>query len=260
MNAAYYNEINPHAAEWLRHLAAAGLIPAGDVDERSIEDVSPDDLRGYTSCHFFAGVGGWAYALREAGWPDDKQVWSGSCPCQPYSAAGLGLGDADERNLWPAWHWLLSQCRPPVVFGEQVAHRRTDAWIDTVSTDMEALDYRIGAVAFPAALVGAPHRRERIYFVADAEGGEQCRAWERSPGEAGSDRGRGPAPGPVNGHWSDAEWLECGDGRSRPAKPGTHPLAHGAAARVERLGGYGNAIVVPAAAAFIQAYIEGVAE
>jgi DNA (cytosine-5)-methyltransferase 1 len=54
---AYYNENDPYAAAWLRNLMAAGEIPAGDVDERSIKDVQPDDLNGYIQCHFFAGIG-----------------------------------------------------------------------------------------------------------------------------------------------------------------------------------------------------------
>ena len=85
---AYYNENNRFAAQWLRNLIAAGDIAPGDVDERSITEVRPDDLRGYTQCHFFAGIGGWSAALRLAGWPDDRPVWTGSCPCQPFSAAG----------------------------------------------------------------------------------------------------------------------------------------------------------------------------
>ena len=80
---AYYNEIDPHAAQWLRNLIAAGHIAPGDVDERSIVEVQPDDLRGYQQCHFFAGIGGWSLALRLAGWPDHRPVWSGSCPCFP---------------------------------------------------------------------------------------------------------------------------------------------------------------------------------
>lgn len=52
---AYYNEIDPYAAQWLRNLIADGHIAAGDVDERDIRDVKPEDLRGYTQCHFFAG-------------------------------------------------------------------------------------------------------------------------------------------------------------------------------------------------------------
>lgn len=63
---AYYNEIDPYAAQWLRNLIAAGHIAPGDVDERSIADVRADDLVGYTQCHFFAGIGVWSHALRMA--------------------------------------------------------------------------------------------------------------------------------------------------------------------------------------------------
>jgi len=59
---AYYNENDPTAAQWLRNLIAAGLIAPGDVDERSITDVRPADLRGYAQCHFFAGIGVWSRA------------------------------------------------------------------------------------------------------------------------------------------------------------------------------------------------------
>ena len=164
---AYYNEIDPFAAQWLRNLIAAGHIAPGVVDERSIEDVIPDELREFTQCHFFAGVGVWSLALRNAGWPDDKPVWTGSCPCQPFSAAGQGSGFADERHLWPSFFHLIEQRRPPVVFGEQVASRDANPWIDLVQTDLEAVGYGVGAVAFPSAGVGAPHTRDRLYWVAD---------------------------------------------------------------------------------------------
>jgi len=167
--AAYYNEIDPYAAQWLRNLIAKGHIAAGEVDERSIEDVRPDDLRGFTQCHFFAGIGVWSYALRLAGWPDDRPVWTGSCPCQPFSAAGKGLGFADERHLWPAWHWLIQERSPATLFGEQVASKDVDPWIDLVFDDLEALGYACGATPFPSAGVGAPHIRDRTYFVADAD-------------------------------------------------------------------------------------------
>lgn len=64
---AYYNEIDPYAAQWLRNLIAAGHIAPGEVDTRSILDVSPDDLADFTQCHFFAGVGVWSFALRRGG-------------------------------------------------------------------------------------------------------------------------------------------------------------------------------------------------
>ncbi|HGM5047275.1 TPA: DNA cytosine methyltransferase [Serratia marcescens] len=173
---AYYNEIDPYAAQWLRNLIAAGHIAPGDVDERSIEDVKPDDLRNYTQCHFFAGIGVWSYALRNAGWPDDKPVWTGSCPCQPFSAAGKGDGFADERHLWPHFHWLISECRPQHVFGEQVASGNANAWFDLVQADVEAMGYAFGLVPFPSAGVGAPHIRDRAYWVANANG----ERWNRS--------------------------------------------------------------------------------
>lgn len=166
---AYYNEIDPYAAQWLRNLIAAGHIAPGIVDERSIEDVTPYDLKEFTQCHFFAGIGVWSHALRRAGWADDRSVWTGSCPCQPFSAAGKGAGFADERHLWPAFNHLIRECRPAIVIGEQVASKDSEPWLDLVQADVEALGYAFGAVPFPSASIGAPHIRDRLYWVADAE-------------------------------------------------------------------------------------------
>lgn len=168
--AAYYNEIDPFAAQWLRNLIAGGHIAPGEVDERSIEDVTPDDLRGFTQCHFFAGIGVWSHSLRLAGWPDDKPVWTGSCPCQPFSAAGKGDGFADERHLWPHFFHLISERRPEHVFGEQVAAGNANAWFDIVQADLEGMGYAFGLVPFAAAGIGAPHIRERAYWVAESAG------------------------------------------------------------------------------------------
>lgn len=167
-SAAYYNEIDPFAAQWLRNLIAAGHIAPGEVDERSIEDVTPDDLRGFTQCHFFAGIGGWSYALRLAGWPDNRPIWTGSCPCQPFSTTGKGAGFGDDRHLWPAFGWLIKQCRPQRIAGEQVAGGRADPWFDLVQNDVERMGYAFGLTPFPAAGVGSPNERERAYWVADA--------------------------------------------------------------------------------------------
>ncbi|WP_163293683.1 DNA cytosine methyltransferase [Enterobacter hormaechei] len=167
-SSAYYNEIDPYAAQWLRNLIAGGHIAPGEVDERSIEDVTPDDLRGFTQCHFFAGIGVWSHSLRLAGWPDDKPVWTGSCPCQPFSASGKGDGFADERHLWPHFFHLISERRPQHVFGEQVASGNANAWFDLVQADVEGMGYAFGLVPFPAAGIGAPHIRERAYWVAHA--------------------------------------------------------------------------------------------
>ena len=185
---AYYNEIDPHAAEWLRNLIKAGHIAPGVVDERSIEDVVPADLKDFTQCHFFAGIGVWSLALRRANWADDVRVWTGSCPCQPFSAAGAGAGFADERHLWPAFHHLIAQCRPPVVFGEQVASKAVEPWIDLVHADLEALGYAFGGVPFPSAGVGAPHIRDRLYWVghSNVEGLEGYAGHGGAAGRGGS--------------------------------------------------------------------------
>jgi DNA (cytosine-5)-methyltransferase 1 len=375
---AYYNEIDPKAAAWLRELIKQGHIAQGDVDETDIRDVDPDRLGRYTQCHFFAGIGGWSLALRLAGWPDSRPVWTGSCPCQPFSAAGRRAGQADERHLWPHWHHLISQCQPAMVFGEQVASKDGLGWLDLVQADMEATGYAFAAQDICAAGIGAPHIRQRLWFVgladadceqraelgnrisgdggegggsnkldehigsdslvsrlADANGGNASAEREQRGGQqrqqqedsgagcmadasgerhdgqqvciqsgqprqesveaaggggsswmanAESKRGCGgrpisvgrheelggpdplqfngkpsiatTRPSPTNGHWRDADWLFCRDGKWRPVEPGTFPLAHGLPARVGRLRGYGNAIVPQVAAAWIEAVME----
>jgi len=165
--SAYYNEIDPYAVQWLKNLIAAGLIADGEVDNRSIEEVSPDDLKGFTQCHFFAGIGGWSLAARFAGWADDEPLWTGSCPCQPFSAAGKRGGTNDERHLWPVFFRLIKECRPSAVAGEQVASKLGYEWLTGVRSDLESEGYAVGAVDLCAASVGAPHIRQRMWWVAD---------------------------------------------------------------------------------------------
>lgn len=165
---AYYNEFDPQAAQWLRNLIDHRLIVPGCVDERSIVDVDADDLSEFVQCHFFAGIGVWSYALRQAGWGDERPVWTGSCPCQPFSSAGKQSGFQDERHLWPTWAKLIEKCRPATIFGEQVASKDAEPWIDLVHTNLEAMGYAVGAVAFPSAGLGAPHIRDRLYWVGNA--------------------------------------------------------------------------------------------
>jgi len=204
---AYYNELDKYAAQWLRNLIAAGHIAPGDVDDRSISDVRPSDLVGYTQCHFFAGIGGWSLALRLAGWPDDRPVWTGSCPCQPFSVAGQGAGTADERHLWPHWFHLVRSRRPPVIFGEQVDAAIAHGWLDAVQDDLEGEGYAFGAVGVPAAGVGAPHIRQRLWFVADSRH-QQSKGWD-GPAEGHQHRKRdargvfAPRSSPV--HMADSQ-------------------------------------------------------
>lgn len=272
---AYYNEIDEYAADWLENLIAAGHIAPGVVDRRSSAEVQPDDVRDYDQCHFFAGIGGWSLALRLAGWPDDKPVWTGSCPCQPFSIAGQRKGFGDERHLWPAWAALIRERRPPVVFGEQSA--RAPEWLALVQCDLEEMGYAVGAMPIEAASVGSPQFRDRYFFVADAnsrvvrEQSGRCCGQDGAYPEIHSGSGGGTLArtdgrdgfwwsGPLqvgrnalqgkverSGRVEDAQW---------PIKPGLSILAHGVPNRVGRLRAYGNAIVPQVAAAFIEAYEE----
>lgn len=163
---AYYNEIDPNAANWLRWLIDHNHIAPGFVDTRSITELQPDDLTGYTQVHFFAGIGGWSLAARLAGWPDERPLWTGSCPCQPFSVAGKGAGTADERHLWPDFHRLIRACRPTVVMGEQVAGAAGYGWFDGVAADLARENYASRYVDIPACAVDAPHIRSRLYWIA----------------------------------------------------------------------------------------------
>lgn len=259
-----YNEIDPYAAQWLRNLVAAGHIADGVVNESDIRDLTPAYLKQFTQCHFFAGIGVWSLALRRAGWPDDRPIWTGSCPCQPFSAAGRGDGFADERHLWPAFYWLIDQCRPPVVTGEQVASADGIGWLELVSSDLERAEYAFGASDLCAAGFGSAHIRQRIYFLGvDDSASARCQpAWSGQPSEIEGDRrigrgllgmgcdgerladasdsdGRSGVGGAQEGTGTDREWRRgsagCGaDGRLGDAQ---HPRLEGHRGDGDREGG-----------------------
>lgn len=259
----YYNEIDEYAAAWLKNLIDKNLIAKGDVDTRSIENVSASDLKGYTQCHFFAGIGIWSYSLRLAGWDDNREVWTGSCPCQPFSSAGKRERFNDKRHLWPEFARLIGKCNPSTVFGEQIASKDGRDWFNIVRSDLETMGYGVGAADLCAAGVGAPHIRQRLFWVADTQcGGFQSGAKSSSSSESefstkdsGMDSGN-----TTRSYWSNADWLYCisptDEKRWRPVEPGTFPMAHGLTNRMGRLRAYGNAIVPQVAQKFIESYME----
>lgn len=252
----YYNDYDPAACEWLRELMDRGLIPRGDIDERSIADVGPDDLKRYTQCHFFAGIGGWAYALRLAGVPD-LECWTGSCPCQPFSGAGKKRGTKDERHLWPEFLRLIAERRPQLVVGEQVAEAVAHEWLDLVSSELEEEGYAVGSVVMGAHSVGAPHLRQRLYWggvLGHRDDVRQLQGEDRHEPQQGSGELASGEPSEA-GFWAGCEWVACKDGKARPTEPGTLPLVDGLPRRVELLRGYGNAVVPQVAAAFVKALI-----
>ncbi len=282
---AYYNEIDKKTAAWLRKLIDSGLIAKGEVDERSITEVTGSDLKGFSQCHFFAGIGGWSYALRLAGIPDDQPIWTGSCPCQPFSQAGKHNGKSDERHLWPEFYRLIKQCRPDTVFGEQVESAIKYGWLDDLQADLERESYSVGAAVLGAHSVNAPHKRQRLYWVADRSS-KIFPQQQREPGIsrpaneriAGKNADRSSCMGNTNSDgrpsrceateasryrntidttsWSNPDWIICADGKQRPVKSGIQCLANRVSARVVRLRGYGNAIVPQVAAEFITAFYE----
>jgi DNA (cytosine-5)-methyltransferase 1 len=167
----YYNENNPYAVQWLKNLMAAKLIPAGDIDDRSIVDVTAGDVSGYRQCHFFAGIAGWSLALKIVKWPSDKPVWTASCPCPPWSRGRVWhqewSGTRDDRDLWPVFFRLVKKIKPPVILGEQVAGKRARPWVDRLERNLEKENYVIESANKTSKETGGPQVRERFYFAAN---------------------------------------------------------------------------------------------
>ena len=260
---AYYNEFDPKAAAWLRQLIKNGNITQGEVDERSITEVRPRDLVGFDRVHFFAGIGTWDYCLNESGW-GDKPVWTASLPCQPFSAAGKGLGKSDERHLLPHFIELFRECKPYICFGEQVEKAIAHGWLDDLQANMEAEGYAIGHCVLGAHSIGAPHIRQRLYWVANYVNHSCERSIRGIYGEEGggqtSDRKNITISGELGGASIDVrgmansnkqgsqgrtrtertdqqlagqngvvEWIYCRDNKYRPIKPSILPLVDGTA-------------------------------
>jgi site-specific DNA-cytosine methylase len=247
MPKAYYNENNAFAAAWLRELIKAKLIADGDVDDRSIKEIQPTDLQNYAQCHFFAGIGVWSYSLRNAGFPDSRKVWTGSYPCQPFSAAGKKAGFEDERHLWPDWFRLIRECRPDTIFGEQVASKAIGPWFDRVSDDLEEMEYTVGAAITAACGFGAPQPRKRLYFVGHSE----CSGLSRSVHNTGISS----CPQQTQSQRSDdisRAWWQLA------TSPTSIPYFNGSPLWLARdiIKGYGNALCAPQAQAFIESYLE----
>ena len=222
---ALYNDNEPYVAAWTKNLITAGEIAPGVVDERSIRDLKPADVASHRQFHAFSGIGVWSRALRDAGIPDDANVWTGSCPCQGWSQAGRKKGFEDDRHLWPDWFRLISACRPALLFTEQVASKDGRSWLDAVLHDLARADYACQAYDLPAASVGAPHKRQRLYIVAYArERGREILSapWLHDRGQRGNNAlGRGTVDDVAARAVPDTERVMCDEGRT--------PLAHGRA-------------------------------
>lgn len=199
MLSLFLNEVDPYCCGWLRN-----LYPGAHVEEKDVKGVVRTDLVGVDRVHLFAGIGGWEEALRLAGWPDGSPVWTGSCPCQPWSKAGRGKKERDSRDLWPEMFRLVRECRPVTVFGEQVANAIKWGWLDRVFSELEGEGYACGAAVLGAHSVGAPHLRQRVFWVAHAGG-------QRIPLP-----GRRPDDGPTAGVAEEGDQRQRVRADSRP--------------------------------------------
>ena len=257
MARVYFNENDQFAARWI-----GNIYPQATVDKRSISDVQGSDTNGFDRCHFFGGIAGWEYALQLAGWPEGRQVWTGSCPCQPFSICGKGEGEKDKRHLWPEFLRLIQEQRPPVVFGEQVASPDGRKWLAGVRADLESVGYTVGSADLCAAGVGAPHIRQRLYWVAFSDS-ERFDWWQDSPESAEQvdaievEAGRS-AGGMVYGGSEGLEgYAWHGSQRNEPGWHGANPCGSVAKASTDgRLGNTDWTVVRPEPPAGMQSLHE----
>jgi len=152
-------------------------------------------------------------------------ILTGGFPCQPYSSAGKRLGKEDERHLWPEMLRAIREIQPSWVVGENV--RGLTNWngglvFDEVQAELEAQGYEVTPFLLPACAVNAPHRRDRIWFLAfNATYSNMFRCDKRIKyDEVNTGEGRINAlcdidKGDVNGDASDSEFLRLEHSKKR---------------------------------------------
>lgn len=124
-------------------------------------------------------------------------ILTGGFPCQPYSLAGKRKGKEDERHLWPEMLRVIRECAPRYVVGENV--RGLVGWnggmvFEEVCADLEAEGYAVQPFILPACAVGAPHRRDRVWFVAYANDTTSNTKGNRNFRNLGATRKKGKEP------------------------------------------------------------------
>ena len=120
-------------------------------------------------------------------------IITGGFPCQPFSVAGKQQGTGDDRHLWPEMFRIIKAFKPRFAIGENVrgiVNIQDGVVFETVCTDLESEGYEVQPFNIPAASVGAPHRRERIWFIAVREDATNTNGngekWNKSQDRQGS--------------------------------------------------------------------------
>ena len=241
--------------------SSAGHVPDGEVDRTITWKLNPNDLRGLTQCHFFCWDS--ADGQKRFASPDGEIALSGP---EVVRVSRFRARDGEKAmsindTSGPLFTTLSPSANLQWSLGNKLQARMAGNGSAAVRADLERLGYACGGADMSAAGVGAPHVRQRLWWVADASGvGKFIKREKRelvrgndSNGHCGEWRGNGR----VNkSAWSDAEFILCDDGKTRPVEPGIAPLAHGVPKRVGKLRAYGNAIVSPLAAEFVAAFME----
>jgi len=163
--------------------------------------------------------------------PEPVDLLAGGFPCQPHSVAGKRRGAEDDRNLWPEYLRLIKETRPRYIIAENVLGI-VSTYIDTVLSDLESEAYTCWTFNLPACAFDAPHRRERIFIVANSTGVEytfkkKSRQWR--------------VPQKLNR--SSLRTKQYINSKLWNAEPNVGRMAHGVPKRIHRLGGLGNAVV-----------------
>ena len=153
--------------------------------------------------------------------PEQPDVICGGYPCQPFSVAGDRRGQEDDRHLWPEMFRLVKECRPSWVIGENVAGHITMG-VDEVLSDLQGEGYTAQTFVIPAVAVDAPHRRDRVWVIANTN--SQSRSKEcNAPGQSNKP---GQSCRCITESWGKARW---------PAEPNTGRVANGIPRRLDRL-------------------------
>lgn len=177
-------------------------------------------------------------------WHGRIDVLTGGFPCQPFSTAGKRKGTEDDRYLWPQMLRAIREVAPRYVVGENVPgllSQQDGMVFRGVCADLEAEGYQVAVLNIPAAGIGAPHQRERLWFVAYASGARPQRSQQRKTSSAATWSPRPTAKRFADEHWIEAATRLCRVDYGVPRGLDTSALPKGWKAK--SLKGYGNAIV-----------------